>query len=102
MLTGERLQHAHETLLPAIHAGKAVVCDRYVYSAAAHLMARGYAHEPWFLDLCRHLPRPSRLLPLKTKAEYEPEDIAALVASKAVERAQRCAAVARRVARKQR
>ncbi len=39
-----------------------------------------------------------RLLPLKTKAEYDPDDIAASVAAKAVERAQRCAAVARRVA----
>jgi hypothetical protein len=39
-----------------------------------------------------------RLLPLKTKAEYEPEDIAPSVAHKAVERAERCAAVARRVA----
>lgn len=39
-----------------------------------------------------------RLLPLKTKAEYEPDDIAPSVATKAVERAQRCAAVARRVA----
>lgn len=39
-----------------------------------------------------------RLLPLKTKAEYEPDDIAPSVASKGVERAQRCAAVAQRVA----
>ena len=39
-----------------------------------------------------------RLLPLKTKAEYEPDDIAPSVAAQAVERAQRCAAVARRVA----
>lgn len=39
-----------------------------------------------------------RLLPLKTKAEYEPDDIAPSVATKAVERAQRCAAMARRVA----
>lgn len=39
-----------------------------------------------------------RLLPLKTKAEYEPDDIAPSVAAKAVERAQRCATVARRVA----
>ena len=36
-----------------------------------------------------------RLLPLKTKAEYDPDDIARSVAAKAVERAQRCAAVAR-------
>jgi hypothetical protein len=39
-----------------------------------------------------------RLLPLKTKAEYEPDDIAPSIAAKAVERAQRCATVARRVA----
>lgn len=39
-----------------------------------------------------------RLLPLKTKTEYEPDDIAPSVAAKAAERAQRCAAVARRVA----
>ncbi len=40
-----------------------------------------------------------RLLPLKTKAEYEPDDIAAGVATKAVERSQRCVAVASAVAR---
>jgi len=39
-----------------------------------------------------------RLLPLKTKAEYTPDDIAPSVAAKAVARAQRCAAVASRVA----
>jgi hypothetical protein len=39
-----------------------------------------------------------RLLPLKTKAEYEPDEIAPSIAAKAVERAQRCTAVARRVA----
>ncbi len=39
-----------------------------------------------------------RLLPLKTKAEYEPDDIAAGVATRAVERAQRCVAIAEAVA----
>ncbi len=39
-----------------------------------------------------------RLLPLKTKAEYEPDDVAPGVATKAVERAQRCVAIARSVA----
>jgi len=40
-----------------------------------------------------------RLLPLKTKAEYEPDDIAASVAKKAVERSHRCIVVAAAVAR---
>lgn len=39
-----------------------------------------------------------RLLPLKTQAEYEPDDVAAGVATKAVERAQRCVAIAQAVA----
>lgn len=39
-----------------------------------------------------------RLLPLKTKAEYEPDDVAPGVATKALERAQRCVVVARTVA----
>ncbi|MEY2431496.1 MAG: hypothetical protein QOC92_1221 [Acidimicrobiaceae bacterium] len=38
-----------------------------------------------------------RLLPMKTKAEYEPDDVSKSAATKAVERAQRCVAVARRV-----
>lgn len=39
-----------------------------------------------------------RLLPLKTKAEYEPDDVAPGIAAKAVERARRCVAVARMMA----
>lgn len=39
-----------------------------------------------------------RLLPLKTKTEYEPDDVAPGVAQQAVDRAQRCATVARAAA----
>jgi hypothetical protein len=39
-----------------------------------------------------------RLLPLKTKTAYEPDDVAPRVATKAVERAQRCVAAARAAA----
>lgn len=42
-----------------------------------------------------------RLLPMKTRAEYEPDQIAKSAAEKAVERARRCVAVARRVTRSQ-
>jgi hypothetical protein len=38
----------------------------------------------------------ARLLPLKTKAECDPEDISRAEATRAVERASRCVAVARR------
>ena len=39
-----------------------------------------------------------RLLPLKTTAEYEPEDVAQSTATKAVQRATRCAQIAQRAA----
>lgn len=38
-----------------------------------------------------------RLLPIKTKTEYEPDDIPRAEAARAVDRAGRCVAVARRV-----
>jgi hypothetical protein len=38
-----------------------------------------------------------RLLPMKTKAEYDPDNIPAHAATRAVERARRCTAIARRV-----
>jgi hypothetical protein len=37
------------------------------------------------------------LLPMKTKAEYEPDAVSKSAATKAVERARRCVAIARRV-----
>jgi putative hemolysin len=44
-------------------------------------------------DLAKDL---ARLLPLKAKAEYDPDDIAKATAGKAVERARRCVQVAHR------
>jgi len=35
-----------------------------------------------------------RLLPLKTKTEYDPDDVAPAIAAKAVERCRRCVVVA--------
>jgi hypothetical protein len=47
------------------------------------------------LDIERDL---RRLIPLKTTAEYEPDDVSQTTAARAVERATRCAQTARRVA----
>jgi hypothetical protein len=46
------------------------------------------------VELAKHL---ARLLPLKVKAEYEPDDVPRSAASKAVDSARRAVAVARRV-----
>jgi len=45
-------------------------------------------------EIGKHL---RRLLPMKTKAEYEPDKIPLSAAAKAVERAQACVATASRV-----
>lgn len=89
----------------AIHAGinsaDAVCGARLAKRAAAedHDQVLGLLGQagPDGAEVARDL---RRLLPLKTKAEYEPDDIAASVAARAVERAQRCVAVAQRVAAK--
>jgi hypothetical protein len=39
----------------------------------------------------------ARLLPLKIRAEYDPEDVSGAEATRAVERAAKCVAVARRL-----
>ena len=87
----------------AIHAG--INSADAVCGARLGKRAAGQDHDQ-VLDLLRQAGPDGaeverelrRLLPLKTKAEYEPDDIAPAVAGKAVDRAQRCAAVARRVA----
>lgn len=87
----------------AIHAG--INSADAVCGARLGKRAAGQDHDQ-VLDLLREAGPDGaeverelrRLLPLKTKAEYEPDDIAPAVAAKAVERAQRSAAVARRVA----
>lgn len=58
LLTSDRLQHVHETVLPALREGSVVISDRYVFTAFAQMRARGYRDEGWFLDIARHIPRP--------------------------------------------
>ena len=87
----------------AIHAG--ISAADAVCGARLGRRAAGVDHDEVLVLLRRAGPDGTqierdlrRLLPLKTKAEYEPDDIAPSVAASAVERAQRCSAVARRVA----
>lgn len=87
----------------AVHAGinaaDAVTGTRIGHRAAAqdHDEVLKLLHEAGQdgVEVERNL---SRLLPLKTKAEYEPDDIPLSAAKRAVERAGRCVAIATRVA----
>jgi len=62
LLTSDRLQHIHEVVLPALEGGTVVITDRYVFTGLAQMQARGYHDERWFVDICRHVPRPDLTL----------------------------------------
>lgn len=87
----------------AVHA--AINAADAVCGARLGERAAGEAHDQ-ALDLLRTAGKDGiaverelrRLLPLKTKAEYEPDDVATGVAKKAVERAQRCVEIAQTAA----
>ena len=81
----------------AINAGDAVCGARLGQRAAGQdhdqvLILLGQAG-PDGVALSKDL---RRLLPLKTRTEYDPDNIALSTAAKAVDQAQRCVAVARR------
>ncbi len=67
----DRVQHSFETIIPALEEGKIVICDRYIYTSLANMLARGYEKEHWFFDAARHLLRPNI-----TFLAYVPAEIA--------------------------
>jgi hypothetical protein len=82
----------------AINAADAVTGHRIGHRAAGpdHAEVRAVLREADKdgVELDRELARP---LPLKTKAEYEPDEVRLSEARRAVERARRCVLVARQV-----
>lgn len=54
----DRLQHGFEVIEPALRSGKTVICDRYIYTSLANMLARGYTHEKWFYEAAKHILQP--------------------------------------------
>ena len=54
----DRIQHIHEVIEPALKEGKFIICDRYVYTSYANMLARGYNNETWFIDVAKHIIKP--------------------------------------------
>lgn len=54
----DRVQHGFEVIGPALEAGKTVLCDRYIYTSLANMLARGYRREKWFYEAARYILKP--------------------------------------------
>ncbi len=54
----DRVQHNHEVIVPALKEGKIIICDRYLYTSIANMLARGYRNETWFFDACKEIIKP--------------------------------------------
>lgn len=58
MAAADRIQHVNHVILPALKAGKIVICDRYFFSCLANLRARGYKDDSWIYDISRSIIKP--------------------------------------------
>lgn len=54
----DRLQQQYDTIVPALKNGKIVLCDRYIYTSLANMLARGYRAENWFYEAASYLLKP--------------------------------------------
>ncbi len=58
LLMGDRLQHIHEVIIPALENDQIVITDRYIFTMIATMRARRYKNEKWVFDLCKHIIKP--------------------------------------------
>lgn len=54
----DRVQHTFEVIEPELKEGNIVICDRYIYTSLANMLARGYTKEKWFYCAAENLLRP--------------------------------------------
>lgn len=57
----DRIQHSFEIIEPALQSGKTVICDRYIYTSLANMLARGYKNEKWFYEASKYILKPDMI-----------------------------------------
>lgn len=55
----DRVQHNHEVIIPALKQGKIIICDRYIYTSIANMLARNYKNENWFYEVSKEIIKPN-------------------------------------------
>lgn len=58
LMIGDRLQHIHRVVRPALLRGAVVLCDRYIFTQMVTTVTRGFDDEQWMLELYQHVMRP--------------------------------------------
>lgn len=58
LAASDRIQHGAREISPRLEAGRWVLSDRYFYSCAANLWARGFTEDQWINEISRFMPRP--------------------------------------------
>ena len=54
----DRIQHGYEVIEPMLRRGKTLLCDRYIYTSLANMLARGYKKEKWFYEAAKYILKP--------------------------------------------
>jgi dTMP kinase len=68
LFAADRSYHLEREILPALRAGKIVVCDRYIHSSLAYQPARGVPEQA-VRELNRHFPKPDLAILLDVSTE---------------------------------
>jgi dTMP kinase len=58
LFTEDRRDHVKQVILPALEAGRTVICDRYIYSSVAYQGARGISTETILAENQCFAPQP--------------------------------------------
>jgi dTMP kinase len=58
LMIGDRLQHLHRVVRPALARGAVVLCDRYIFTQMVTTVTRGFRDEPWMLCLYPRVMKP--------------------------------------------
>lgn len=58
LMIGDRLQHLHRVVRPALQRGAVVLCDRYIFTQMVTTVTRGHKDEAWMLELYQHVIKP--------------------------------------------